>query len=220
MGRRAFLHRTAGGVLLSVLAVRTASGATAEDVTLVSDGLALTVLITAGQGVQLRALTNARTGFEWCQAGAPLEPVLVAVGGARTGWVMPAAARRPAKTRLEFAARHAASAVTAEYALQSIADAPVVEVQGTLQHDRSSTLGGVTAFGAVRFRLRDDLKEVRLHQESGGLSVLEAVGTDEFLILASNGEGAPAVSRRRRTAHGSTWTSAGRRTCRALLPVT
>ena len=218
--RREFLRLGGAGMLLSVLPIRFANGATGEEVTFAAEGFALTLDIPDRGAAQVRALRNATTRFEWCRAGSPLEPVLVTGATAQRGWTSRRGAGGSVDTgkRYEFSAQHAASGVEARWALQGFTDAPVVEFRTEFRTAPRRALPAVTAFGPLRLALRHDLGRLQVHgvqRESydlvtqpvpgedaepdarqlsikggewnepghGGLIVLEAVDTQEFLFV-------------------------------------
>ena len=211
MSRRAFLQVTGGSLLLSTLATRTIWAAAGEDVTLVSDGLSLTLHFPAGNAAQLSSLRNPNTGFEWIRGGAPLQPVFITVGKAYQRWTSSPGARtrQDAGDRFEFTSQ-AENSVSASIALQALTGVPILEVQAEFHNTLNTPVTGTTAFGPFRFALRDDLGPLQVHAvrrneyglesmpvngtvalsggrwnapEYGGLLLLEAVGKEEFLLI-------------------------------------
>jgi alpha-galactosidase len=212
MGRREFLQLTSTGLLLSVLATRTTEAVAAEDVTFASDGFAFTLHFLPRDAVQLRSLHNSTTNFEWARAGTTLEPVLTTAGKPSQRWTSSAGARnhQGAGDRFEFVSQAENSTVSARIALQSFTHAPVLEFQAEFHNTSKTPFKGVTAFGPFRLALRDNLGPLQVHAirrneyglesipvnssvtlsgghwnapEYGGLLLLEAVGTGEFLFV-------------------------------------
>jgi len=210
--RREFLQRTAGGLLLSVLATRTAEGAATEEVTFTSDGFSLTMQVAHGGAAQFRSLRNPKTNFEWVRSGTPIDPVLIAGGQSFRAWKSGKGTRKRAAAgdRIEFVSRSKTADVIATTILQAFSDVPILEFQTEFQNLAKTSLHQVTAFGPFRFALRDDLGELRVHgirrneygletipvsgqvslsggrwnaPEYGGLLLLEAVGKGEFLLV-------------------------------------
>ena len=210
--RREFLQRTAGGLLLSVLATRTAEGAATEEVTFTSDGFSLAMQVAHGGAAQLRSLRNPKTNFEWVRSGTPIDPVLIAGGQSFRAWKSGKGTRKRAAAgdRIEFVSRSKTADVIATTILQAFSDVPILEFQTEFQNLAKTSLHQVTAFGPFRFALRDDLGEFRVHAirrneygletipvsgqvslsggrwnapEYGGLLLLEAVGKGEFLLV-------------------------------------
>ncbi len=234
MDRREFLQFAGSGLLFSLLDPRTAYAGTAEDATVVSDAFSLGLHFTPGGGaVQISSLRNSKTGFEWARASTPLEPVFAAAGTPSQKWSSsrPAVAHRVDESRFELAAHSEDGRIRSTLALQPVSGNPILEVHSEFHNASKAPLAGVTAFGPLRFALRNDLGPLVVHAvrrneyalesipvngsvklsggrwnapEYGGLLLLEAVGKDEFLLVGIEWErGWRIASKKTPTEHGS-----------------
>jgi alpha-galactosidase len=212
MNRREFLQCAAGGLVFSALTTRTAYGSATEDLTFASEGFSLTLQIPETGGVQLQSLSNPRTKFEWVRTGTPMNPVWTAAGQSTSDWTSKKGTRKRAAAgdRIEVVSRSKSGKISATTALQAFSDAPILEFQTEFQNTAKAPLREVTAFGPLRFALRVDIGELRVHAirrneygletipvngkialsgggwnapEYGGLLLLEAADKNEFLLI-------------------------------------
>lgn len=197
--------------MVSTLAAQASWAIVHEDVILSSNGLALTLHFPGEGPVQLLSLRNQKTGFEWVRAESPLEPVFAATGRAAEKWASTPGARvmRKVGDHFGFISKDS-NGISAKITMQALSDFPIVEIQTEFQNTSKTPVEGITAFGPLRFLLRDDLGPLHVHAvrrneyrlesipvtssvalsggrwnapEYGGLLLLEAVGKNEFLLI-------------------------------------
>jgi alpha-galactosidase len=213
MDRREFLQFAGSGLLFSMLDPLTAKAGTPEDATVVSAAFSLVLHFTPGGGaVQISSLRNSKTGFEWVRTRTPLEPVFAATGEPSQKWTSsrPTAEHRADGDRFELASQTEDGTIRSNLALQPVSGNPILEIDSEFQNASKAPIAGVTAFGPLRFALRNDLGPLVVHAvrrneyalesipvngpvnlsggrwnapEYGGLLLLEAVGKEEFLLV-------------------------------------
>jgi alpha-galactosidase len=212
MDRREFLQLSGRGLLLSIIGTRTANAVNTQDVRFTSDGFSLALQFLPGGAARLQSLSNPKTSFEWARKGAVFEPVFATSDKATRHWVCSPGTRehQAAGDHFEFSSRVEGGGISTKSTLQAITDAPILEFQTEFLNDSKTTSSGVSAFGPFRFALRDDIGPLQVHAvrrneyrlesisvngplslsggrwnapEYGGLLLLEAVGTGEFLLL-------------------------------------
>ncbi|MBS1850917.1 MAG: alpha-galactosidase [Acidobacteria bacterium] len=211
MGRREFLQYAAGGLALSVMPV-SLQAADGKDLSFSSQEFNFSLRFTGSGEVELRSLRNARTGFEWAQEGGPFHPGVTAAGATFHEWKGRPGARKKSRggERVEISALTPDRSLGARIWLQSLPDAPILELQTEFQNVAKIVRPGVTSFGCLRIPLRNDLGKLRVYgirrneyglktipvegavelsggrwnaPEFGGLLLLEAVEKQEFLLL-------------------------------------
>ncbi len=212
MGRREFLQVAGTGLLGSMITTRTANALHRDEVTFTSEGFSLSLHFSNGTSAQLGSLRNPRTGFEWAREGSAFEVVFTTGEKKPLNWMSSAGAqtREAVGDRFTFNSHSKDAGVIASMALQHFSQSPILEFQVEFHNISNKPLTTVTAFGPFRFALRDNLGPLQVHAirrneygletipvngsvslsggkwnapAYGGLLLLEAVGTGEFLLV-------------------------------------
>jgi alpha-galactosidase len=213
MDRRKFLQFTGSGLALSMFSMQTVDALAAQGVTFSSDGFLLTLHFAPKGPVELRSLRNPKTGFEWARSGSSFGPIFTTTDKPSQRWTSSPVAGSHQNSNghsFEFVSQAEDSIISAKTSLRSITNAPILEFQVEFHNAAKPPVTGTTAFGPFRFELRENIGPLRVHAirrneyglesilvkgplvlsggkwnapEYGGLLLLEAVGTGEFLVV-------------------------------------
>ncbi len=195
MDRREFLQFTGSGLLLSILATRTAGAFAVEDATFASEGFSLTLHFPPGGAAQLQSLRNPKTRFEWAQAGCSFEPIFATTEKPSQKWTSSSGARTRGSSgdSFEFVSRTEDKSVELKTSLQAVADAPILEFQTEFYNALKASVAGVTAFGPFRFALRSDIGPLQVHAIRRDVYGLKTIPVQGPVSLSGGRWNAPSM---------------------------